>query len=72
MPTSLSTFLRRNTVVPETWPVGLTSEFAGDVVKRRQWDAFLEKGRVAGPTLAQEIDAIRQLLSEPLKFARTS
>lgn len=67
----VATFKRRNTVVPDTWPVGLTSEFAGDVMKRRQWDAFLEKSRVAGPTLAQAIDAIRHLLSEPLKLART-
>ncbi len=67
-----ATFQRRNTVVPDTWPVGLTSEFADDVVKRRQWDAFLEKSRIAGPTLAQAIDAIRQLLSDPLKLALTS
>jgi hypothetical protein len=66
----VATFKRRNTVVPDAWPVGLTSEFAGDVVKRRQWDAFLEKSRVAGPTLAQAIEAIRQLLSESLKLAR--
>lgn len=65
-----ATFQRRNTVVPDTWPVGLTSEFAGDMVKRRQWDAFLGKSRVAGPTLAQAIDAVRQLLSEPLELAR--
>lgn len=67
-----TTFQRRNTVVPDTWPVGLTSEFADDVVKRRQWDAFLEKSRVAGPTLAVAIEAIRQLLSEPFEIARTS
>lgn len=67
-----ATFERRNTVVPDAWPVGLTSEFADDVVKRRQWNAFLEKSRVTGPALAQAIDAIRQLLSEPLKLARTS
>jgi hypothetical protein len=68
----VATFERRNTVVPDSWPVGLTSEFASDVMKRRQWDAFLEKSRVAGPTLAQAIDAIRQLLSEPLELVRTS
>lgn len=68
----VATFQRRNTVVPDTWPVGLTSEFALDVVKRRQWDAFLEKSRVAGPSLAQVIDAIRHLLLEPLKVARTA
>lgn len=68
----VATFRRRSTVVPDTWPVGLTSEFAGDVVKRRQWDAFLEKSRVAGPALAQAIEAIRQFLSEPLGFSRTS
>jgi hypothetical protein len=67
-----ATFERRNTVVPDAWPVGLTLEFADDVVKRRQWDAFLEKSRVAGPALAQAIDAIQQLLAEPLKLARTS
>ena len=58
--------------MPDILPVGLTSEFALDVVKRRQWAAFLEKSRVAGPALAQAIDAIRQLLSEPLKRVRTS
>lgn len=68
----VATFQRRNTVVPSIWPVGLTPEFAGDVVKRRQWNAFLEKNRVAGPTLAEAVDAIQQLLSEPLKLARTS
>ncbi|WP_414717433.1 nucleotidyl transferase AbiEii/AbiGii toxin family protein [Steroidobacter sp.] len=66
-----ATFLLRSTVVPDTWPIGLTSEFAGDVAKLRQWDAFLDKSRVAGPTLAQAIDAIRRILSEPLEFART-
>lgn len=65
-----ATFRRRNTVVPSAWPVGLTLQFASDVMKGRQWDAFLEKSRVAGPTLAQAIEAIRQLLSEPLKLAR--
>lgn len=67
-----ATFQRRNTVVPNAWPIGLTSEFAGDAAKWRQWDAFLERSRVAGPTLVQAIDAIRQLLSEPLELARTS
>jgi len=67
-----ATFRRRNTVVPDAWPIGLTSEFAGDAAKQRQWNAFLEKSRVPGPTLAQVIDAIRRLLSEPLEFARTS
>ena len=68
----MATFQRRNTIVPDTWSVGLTSEFADDVVKRRQWNAFLEKSRVAGPTLTQAIDSIRQLLSEPLQLVRTS
>jgi hypothetical protein len=36
----VATFQRRNTVVPDVWPVGLTPEFAGHVAKRRQWDAF--------------------------------
>ncbi|MBM0104865.1 nucleotidyl transferase AbiEii/AbiGii toxin family protein [Steroidobacter sp. S1-65] len=67
-----ATFQQRNTVLPDSWPVGLTSKFADDAVKRRQWIAFLEKSRVSAPTLAESIDAIRHLLSEPLKLAQNS
>lgn len=67
-----ATFQRRNTVVPGAWPVGLTSQFADDVSKRRQWDSFLEKNRVAGPTLMQATEVIQRLLCEPLKLARGS
>jgi len=67
-----ATFRRRNTVVPGDWPVGLTSQFADDVGKRRHWNSFLEKNRVAGPTLMHAIEVIQRLLCEPLELARAA
>ena len=37
------TFKRRGLCFPETWPTGLTDEFAADEMKQSQWRAFLRR-----------------------------
>jgi len=41
-----ATFERRQTVIPTTAPLALTSEFSTDRSKAIQWNAFLRKGRL--------------------------
>jgi predicted nucleotidyltransferase component of viral defense system len=42
-----ATFARRNTLVPEVVPDGLSEAFAVDAAKQRQWDAFARN--LSGP-----------------------
>lgn len=65
-----ATFERRKTPLPDTWPLGLSDEFAHNPAKLAQWQAFLGKNRLNAPTLAEVIDAVRQFLVEPLRLAR--
>ncbi|SFO32251.1 Nucleotidyl transferase AbiEii toxin, Type IV TA system [Variovorax sp. PDC80] len=58
-----ATFARRQTPWPASLPVGLTSAFATDSAKQRQWAAFLKKNRLASLSL----DAVVALLSERLR-----
>jgi len=41
-----ATCKRRRTALPTAVPLALTAEFSGDTVKRRQWEAFLKRGRL--------------------------
>jgi predicted nucleotidyltransferase component of viral defense system len=43
----VATFARRNTLVPEVVPDGLSEAFAVDTAKQRQWDAFARN--LSGP-----------------------
>lgn len=54
-----STFKRRRTDVPQETPVALTSEFAHDDAKRRQWASFLKR---AGTRAATELPEVIDLL----------
>ena len=65
-----ATFERRRTQLPERWPVGLTDEFANDATKCKQWQAFLDKNRLAAPALGATVEVLRELLDEPLALAR--
>ena len=65
-----ATFERRKTAVPDTWPVGLTDEFARDAGKVTQWNAFLGKNRLDAPALDTVIKDIREFVAEPLELAR--
>lgn len=41
--------------MPGSMPVGLTEAFASDNAKQRQWRAFLERGRLEAPGLAEVV-----------------
>jgi hypothetical protein len=45
-----ATFRRRRTPLPETTPVALSSAFHSAATKQSQWQGYLRKNRVAGPT----------------------
>lgn len=66
-----ATFQRRGTRLPERLPLGLTSEFALDALKQKQWRAFLEKNRIEAPALEAVIEEIAAVLSESLGTARS-
>jgi Nucleotidyl transferase AbiEii toxin, Type IV TA system len=46
-----ATFDRRRTPIPTNTPLALTSEFADDETKQRQWVAFVRKGKLTGENL---------------------
>ncbi|MFZ5607518.1 MAG: nucleotidyl transferase AbiEii/AbiGii toxin family protein [Pseudomonadota bacterium] len=50
-----ATFARRDTPMPGSLPVGLTEAFASDSAKQKQWRAFLERGRLEAPGLAEVV-----------------
>lgn len=56
-----ATFERRRTVIPDEVPDALTSEFARDASKRRQWDAFVRE-------LAGGSDSLETVVSDLAAF----
>jgi len=68
-----ATFRRRNTALPDGFPVALSPEFSGDASKQRQWAAFIKRGRlkIAEGDLEKVIETIRGFL-EPALAAVTS
>jgi predicted nucleotidyltransferase component of viral defense system len=68
-----ATFERRQTALPSDPPLALTTEFAIDRQKGRQWDAFV--GRIRGtehPDLSEVIDTLRAFLWPALLAAATN
>jgi len=57
-----ATFERRRTPIPTDTPLALTSEFADDETKQRQWVAFVRKGRLNDDGLV--LSRIRSLLRD--------
>lgn len=57
-----ATFTRRGTVLPNEPPVALTHSFAHDAAKQLQWQAFLNKGRLAASTLPETVRLLYTLL----------
>ena len=59
-----ATFARRSTALPTQAPTALTRAFGDDDAKRRQWQAFLNKSRiaVATGTLPETITLLHALL----------
>lgn len=58
-----ATFARRNTEIPASVPDGLSDEFAADVSKQRQWDAFA--GNLSGrvPEIGRVVRELRARLT---------
>lgn len=58
-----ATFERRERTKPRGLPVGLSDEFATDVQKLRQWQAFLKKNQLEHTELAVVVQALRDWLT---------
>ena len=63
------TFQQRQTPLPSSTLLALSATFAEDQTKQRQWQAFLQKGRLAaeGPELAAVIATLREFLLPPVE-----
>lgn len=57
-----ATFARRKTEIPTERPDGLTSAFASDPTKQKQWSAFVEEVAVNPGPLADVVDALAAFL----------
>jgi predicted nucleotidyltransferase component of viral defense system len=65
-----ATFERRRTPIPTNTPLALTSEFANDETKQRQWLAFVRKGKLNDEGLVlNQICAILHDFLMPLTIA---
>jgi predicted nucleotidyltransferase component of viral defense system len=62
-----ATFHRRKTELPTKPPLALTPEFSTDAAKKRQWQAFLKKGKLdaAGATFEQVCAFLNAFLMPP-------
>ena len=67
-----ATFARRNTPLPAQPPVALTREFSGDGDKQRQWQAFLNRSRVAAKSLPETVALLHTLLWPATQVAATA
>ncbi len=66
-----ATFERRGTAIPEKPPLALTSAFANDPGKRRQWEAFLGRIGADHRDLADVVAMLFDLLWPPTQVAQS-
>ena len=64
-----ATFARRQTALPTGRPLALTKQFSEDPAKLRQWQAFLNKNRIAAASLGDTIALLDDLLWPPTQVA---
>jgi hypothetical protein len=64
-----ATFQRRATALATEPPVALTRAFSEDASKSRQWQAFLNKNRIASSRLADTVELLEQLLGNATEVA---
>ncbi len=64
-----ATFARRQTALPDDLPVGLTERFAADADKQHQWQAFLNRNRLAAPALGDVVAELATFSRAPLALA---
>jgi hypothetical protein len=67
-----ATFARRKTPLPHERPLALTSQFSEDSAKLRQWQAFLNKNRIAAASLSATVALLDLLLWPPTQVAATN
>jgi hypothetical protein len=61
-----NTFLRRQTLLPDKLPAGLSSEFYQDSHKISQWNAFLRRGKLStDPPSLKEVCRLLELFLMP-------
>lgn len=58
----VATFVRRNTKLPQSLPLGLDDEFASDPAKQAQWRGFLNKAGLDAPRLDEVVTCLRSFL----------
>jgi hypothetical protein len=66
-----ATFDRRRTALPTVRPTALTPSFSEDAAKLRQWQAFLNKNRIAAGSLRDTVALLDDLLWPPTAVAAT-
>ncbi|MGZ5786869.1 MAG: nucleotidyl transferase AbiEii/AbiGii toxin family protein [Ramlibacter sp.] len=59
-----ATFNRRRFEVPKQEPAGLSDGFADDLIKQRQWTAFLKKSHLNAPDLRAITRSVREALTK--------
>jgi len=64
-----ATFARRQTGLPTQRPLALTNQFSEDAAKQRQWQAFLNKNRIAADSLGDTIALLGDMLWPPTQVA---
>lgn len=62
-----TTFAQRRTPIPDTIPVGLTTEFAQSREKNVQWAAFLKKNSLTAEDFQRVIGALAQFVAPVLQ-----
>jgi Nucleotidyl transferase AbiEii toxin, Type IV TA system len=61
-----ATFSRRQTALPVSTPMGLSSDFADDATKQLQWQAFLKRNKLDALELSTVLEFIRARLEVDL------
>ena len=64
-----ATFERRDTATPAELPDALTSEFAADEQKQRQWNAFLENAALDPGSLDDVVASISEFIMPHVRSA---
>jgi predicted nucleotidyltransferase component of viral defense system len=68
-----ATFIRRETAIPTSAPIGLTSEYGRDASHARQWAAFNRRvGTDAPSSLETVVETVAALVLPPVQAASTS
>jgi hypothetical protein len=67
-----ATFARRRTALPTERPLALTKQFSEDVAKLRQWQAFLNRNRIAAASLGDTVALLDHVLWPPTQVAASN